>query len=71
MRYKSKLEHQLKRAVRTIKDNHPLAHSEPLLKNLELLYIHDLYNTLYSLWALFEHCVNKENCSCKHKNIII
>ena len=38
------LEHQQKKAVRTIKNNHPLAHSEPLLKNLGLLNVHDLYH---------------------------
>ena len=27
------LEHQQKKACRTIKNNHPLAHSEPLFKN--------------------------------------
>ena len=26
---------------------------------------------VYSLWALFEHWLNKESCSCKYKNIII
>ena len=39
-----KIEHQQKRAVGTIKNNHPLAHSEPLLKNLGLLSVHDLYH---------------------------
>ena len=38
------LEHQQKKAVRTIKNNHPLAHREPLLKNLGLLNVHDLYH---------------------------
>ena len=38
------LEHQQKRTVRTIKNNHPLAHSEPLLKKLGLLNVHDLYH---------------------------
>ena len=38
------LEHLQKKAVRTIKNNHPLAHSEPLLKNLGLLNVHDLYH---------------------------
>ena len=38
------LEHQQKKAVRTIKNNHLLAHSEPLLKNLGLLNVHDLYH---------------------------
>ena len=38
------LEHQQKKAVRTIKNNHPLAHSEPLLKDLGLLNVHDLYH---------------------------
>ena len=37
------LEHQQKRAVRTIKNNHPLAHSEPLLKQFGLLNVHELY----------------------------
>ena len=38
------LVHQQKNAVRTIKNNHPLAHSELLLNNLELLNVHDLYH---------------------------
>ena len=39
------LEHQQKRAVRTIKNNHPLPIViEPSLKNLGLLNVHDLYH---------------------------
>ena len=38
------LEHQQKKTVRTIKNHHPLAHSEPLLKNSGLLNVHDLYH---------------------------
>ena len=42
MGYKSmRTEHLQKKAVRTIDNNHPLAHIEPLLKNLGLLNVHD------------------------------
>ena len=44
------LEHQQKKAVRTIKNNQPLAHSEPLLKNLRLLNEILYSSTIYVVW---------------------